>query len=41
MFDKILTINKNSAVVSLSNDRTSIKDLINLHVIFEDDNKKY
>ncbi len=40
MFNKILTINKNSAVVSLTDDRTSIKDLINLHVVFEDDNKK-
>ncbi len=40
MFDKILTINKNSALVSLGSDRNGIKDLINLHVVFEDDNKK-
>lgn len=40
MFDKILTISKNSAIVSLSKDRGAIKDLINLHVVFEDDNKK-
>ena len=40
MFDKIITINKNSAVVRLLNDKTEIKDLINLHVVFEDDNKK-
>lgn len=40
MFDKIITINKNSAVVSLSDDKTKLKDLINMHVVFEDNNKK-
>ena len=40
MFDRILTINKNSASVKLGGDRSSIKDLINLHVVFEDNDKK-
>ena len=40
MFDRILTINKNSASVKLGDDRSAIKDLINLHVVFEDTDKK-
>lgn len=40
MFDRILTINKNSASVKLGDDRSAIKDLINLHVVFEDNDKK-
>jgi hypothetical protein len=40
MLGKILTISKNNAIVEINKDSTSIKDLINLHVIFEDDNKK-
>ena len=40
MFDRILTINKNSASVKLGGDRSAIKDLINLHVVFEDNDKK-
>ena len=40
MFDRILTINKNSASVKLGGDRSAIKDLINLHVVFEDTDKK-
>ena len=40
MLGKIIAINKNSAVVKV--DPTSVKasDLINLHVVFEDSNKK-
>ena len=40
MLGKILTISKNNAIVAINKETTSIKDLINLHVIFEDDNKK-
>ena len=40
MLGKIKTINKNGAVISIDSDVTKTKDLINLHVIFEDDNKK-
>ncbi|NLC48322.1 MAG: DUF87 domain-containing protein [Tenericutes bacterium] len=40
MLGKILTISKNNAIVEINKDSTSIKDLINLHVIFEDENKK-
>lgn len=40
MLGKILTINKNSAVLSINKDGGEINDLINLHVVFEDDNKK-
>ncbi len=41
MLENILTISKNSAIVSINkNSGTQITDLINLHVIFEDQNKK-
>lgn len=41
MLGNILTISKNSAIVSINkNSGTQIADLINLHVIFEDQNKK-
>ena len=41
MLGNILTISKNSAIVSINkNSGTQITDLINLHVIFEDQNKK-
>lgn len=40
MFDKIIKINKNSAVVSLKEKNNLIGDLLNLHVIFEDNDKK-
>lgn len=40
MLGKILTINKNSAVVAINKDGVDLKDLINIHVIFEDENKK-
>lgn len=40
MLGKILTINKNSAIVSINKETTKASDLINLHVIFEDENKK-
>ncbi len=40
MLGKILTITKNSAIVEVNKEAIGIKDLINLHVVFEDDNKK-
>lgn len=40
MLGKILTISKNGAIVSIDKSQGNIKDLINLHVVFEDDNKK-
>ena len=40
MLGKILTINKNSATLQINKDGGEINDLINLHVVFEDDNKK-
>lgn len=41
MFGKVLTITKNSAIVSVNKETISgIKDLINLHVVFEDTDKK-
>ena len=40
MLGKVLTISKTSAIVSINNEATSIKDLINLHVVFEDPDKK-
>ena len=40
MLGKILTISKNGATIELVKNATEINDLINLHVIFEDDNKK-
>ena len=39
MLGNIITINKNSAIVKINKDN-EISDLINMHVIFEDDNKK-
>ena len=39
MLGNIITINKNSAIVKINKD-SEISDLINMHVIFEDDNKK-
>ena len=40
MLGKILTICKTGAVVSIDKDSNEIKDLINLHVIFEDNTRK-
>jgi DNA helicase HerA-like ATPase len=41
MLGKILTINKNSAIVAINKTNgAQITDLINLHVVFEDQNKK-
>ena len=40
MLGKILTISKNGATLEINKQGTEIKDLINLHVVFEDDNKK-
>ena len=40
MLGKILTITKNSAIVEVNKEAIGIKDLINLHVVFEDDNEK-
>ena len=40
MLGKIKTITKNSAVVEIDKANLSSKDLINLHVVFEDNNKK-
>ena len=41
MLGKVLTITKNSAIVSVNKETISgIKDLINLHVVFEDSDKK-
>ena len=40
MLGKILTISKNSATLQINKDAGEINDLINLHVVFEDENKK-
>ena len=40
MLGKIKTISKSSAVVQLDASTAKAKDLINLHVVFEDENKK-
>ena len=40
MLGKILTISKNRATLEINKGETEINDLINLHVVFEDDNKK-
>ena len=40
MLGKILTISKNTATLSINKDAGEINDLINLHVVFEDNNKK-
>ena len=40
MLGKILTISKNSATLQINKEAGEINDLINLHVVFEDDNKK-
>lgn len=40
MLGKIKTINKNSAVVEINKESGQTNDLINLHVVFEDNNKK-
>ena len=40
MLGKILTISKNGATLEINKDGNEINDLINLHVVFEDDNKK-
>ena len=40
MLGKILTISKNSATLAINKDAGEINDLINLHVVFEDANKK-
>ena len=40
MLGKIKTISKSGAVVQLDASTAQAKDLINLHVVFEDENKK-
>ncbi len=40
MLGKILTISKNSATLEINKEANEINDLINLHVVFEDNNKK-
>ena len=40
MLGKILTISKNTATIQINKDAGEINDLINLHVVFEDANKK-
>ena len=40
MLGKIKTISKNGAVVEVDTNTTTAKDLINLHVVFEDSEKK-
>ena len=40
MLGKILTISKNAATLQINKDAGEINDLINLHVVFEDENKK-
>ena len=40
MLGKILTISKNSATIEINKEANEINDLINLHVVFEDENKK-
>ena len=40
MLGKILTISKNGATLQINKDYNEMKDLINIHVVFEDDNKK-
>ena len=41
MLGKIYTINKNSCVVKLNDDtKSKASDLINVHIVFEDPNKK-
>ena len=40
MLGNILTINKNSATLRINKDAGEINDLINLHVVFEDNDKK-
>ena len=40
MLGKIVTISKTGAIVAINKDNMEIKDLINLHVIFEDNDKK-
>ena len=40
MLGKILTISKNTATLAINKDAGEINDLINLHVVFEDNDKK-
>ncbi len=40
MLGKILTINKNTATLAINKEAGAINDLINLHVVFEDQDKK-
>jgi len=40
MFGKIEMISKNFAIVSLKHNEEIMKDLLNVHVVFEDDDKK-
>ena len=40
MLGKILTISKNGATLAINKDGGEINDLINLHVVFEDNDKK-
>ena len=40
MFGNIKTINKNSAIVELTIERKLMGDLLNMHVVFVDDDKK-
>ena len=40
MFGKIEMISKNYAIVNLNHSAELMKDLLNIHVVFEDDDKK-
>ena len=40
MLGKILTISKNTATLAINKEAGAINDLINLHVVFEDQDKK-
>lgn len=40
MFGNIIAINKNYALVSVTAEKKTLGDLLNMHVIFEDNNKK-
>ena len=40
MFGNILAINKNYAIVSLLVDAVNLGDILNLHVVFIDNDKK-
>ena len=40
MFNKIEMVSKNFAIVSLTHSEELMKDLLNVHVVFEDKDKK-